>query len=122
MVVFALFGGKKPAGDVDVETILNELSVRDGKIIERDDITYVKSLALDSEGKNVDAVARELNKGNIVILNVRAISHNKLLLRGVVKDLRDASSGMNGDLARLSEDKIIILPGGMKVSQSEGSA
>jgi len=118
MVVFAIFGGKKSMGDVDVETILNELSVRDGKIIERDDITYVKSLTLDSEGKNVDAVLRELNKGNVVILNVHTVSHNKLLLRGVVKDLRDAASGMNGDLARLSEEKIIILPGGMKISQS----
>jgi SepF-like predicted cell division protein (DUF552 family) len=88
MVVFALFGSKKPVGDVDVETILNELSVREGKIIERDDVTYVKSLALDSEGKNVDAVMRELNKGNLVILNVHAVSHNKLLLRSVVKNLK----------------------------------
>jgi len=29
MVVFAFFGGKKPSGDINIENILNELSVRD---------------------------------------------------------------------------------------------
>lgn len=120
MVVFAIFGGKKPTDDINIEHVLNELSVREGKIIEREDVTYVKSVSLDSEGKNIGAILKELKKGNIVILNVKFMAHNKLLLRGVVKELRDACAEMNGDLARLSEEKIIILPGGMKISHAEG--
>jgi len=116
MIVFGIFGGKKSAADLNIEHVLNELSVRDGKVIERDDVKYVKSMTLDSEAKGIDKVLRELKKGNMVILNVRGISHNKLLLRGIVKELRDACVGMDGDIARISEEKIMILPGGMKVS------
>jgi hypothetical protein len=121
MIVFGIFGGKKQAGDTEIEHILNEMSIRDGKIIERDDMKYVKSMNLDREGKKIDAVMSELQKGNVVILNVREISHNKLLLREVVKNMRDACNGINGDLARLSEEKIILLPGGMKISQAESA-
>ncbi|MBM3309797.1 MAG: DUF552 domain-containing protein [Candidatus Altiarchaeales archaeon] len=119
MVVFGIFGGKKSSGDVNIEHVLNELSVRDGKVIERDDVKYVKSISLDSEAKNMDKVLRELRKGNVVILNVTEVSHNKLLLRDIVKELREASVGMDGDIARISQEKILILPGGMKVSHSE---
>ena len=96
------------------------MSVRDGKVIEREDMTYVKSMNLDSEGKAMPTVMKELQKGNVVILNVRGLSHNKLLLREVVKDLRGACTGFNGDLARISEEKIIVLPAGMKISHAEG--
>lgn len=120
MVVFGIFGDRKPAGDLDIERVLHEMSVREGKIIERDDLKYVKSINLDNEGKNLGVILKELQKGNVVILSVRAIAHNKLLLRGIVKELRDACTGINGDLAKLSEDKIIVLPGGMKISHSEG--
>lgn len=121
MVVFGIFGGKKTAGDTEIENILNEMSVREGRIIERDDVKYVKSMTLDREGRKMDSVVNELQKGNVVILNVREISHNKLFLRDVVKGLRETCTGLNGDLARLSEEKIILLPGGMKISHAESA-
>lgn len=121
MIVFGIFGGRKPAGDTEIERILNEMSIREGKIIERDDVKYVKPMSLDRDGKKMDAVLNELKKGNVVILDVREISHNKLFLRDLVKNLRETCTGINGDLARLSEEKIILLPGGMKVSQAESS-
>jgi SepF-like predicted cell division protein (DUF552 family) len=119
MIVFAFFGGKKPAGDVNIENLLGGLSVRDGKIIERDDVKYVKSVGLDADGKGMGSVLKELQKGNVVILNVQQLLHNKLLLRSVVKELRDNCVKIDGDLARLSEEKIILLPGGMKVTHAE---
>ena len=67
MVVFGIFGGKKPSGDVNIENILSEMSVREGKIIEREDMTYVKSINLDSDAKNIDAMVAELKKGNVAI-------------------------------------------------------
>jgi len=119
MIVFAVFGGKKPSGEVDIERVLSDMSIREGKIIEREDVRYVKSIPLESEGKNISSVLKELQKGNVVILNVQAMSHNKLLLRAVVKELREACTSLNGDLARISEEKIILLPSGMKISHVE---
>jgi len=101
--------------EIDIEDYLNDLSVRDGKIIESEDVTYVKPLDLDSDGKGVGNVLAELEKQNIVVLNVRGILNNKVLLKGIVKDLRDACIELDGDIGRVSEDKLLVVPQGMRI-------
>ena len=121
MVFKKLFSGGGGGGDsrgkeeIDIEEYLNDLSVRDGKIIESEDVTYVKPLDLDSDGKGVGNVLAELEKKNIVVLNVKNLLHNRVLLRGIVKDLRDACVEMDGDIGRISEDKLLIVPAGMRI-------
>lgn len=101
--------------EVDIEDYLNDLSVRDGKIIESDDITYVKPLELDSTGKGIGNVLAELEKKNVVVLNVKALQSNKVLLKSVVKDLREACMEMDGDIGRISDEKVLIVPHGMRI-------
>jgi len=103
--------------DLDIEEYLNELSVRDGRIIEEGDVTYVKPIDLDSDGKGVGNVLAELERGNIVVMNVRPLLQNKVLLRNVVKELRDSCAQMDGDLGRISEDKILVVPSGVRIVQ-----
>ena len=40
--------------ELDIETVLGEMSVREGKVIEREDVKYVKPLTLDSSGQGVE--------------------------------------------------------------------
>lgn len=101
--------------EIDIEDYLNDLSVRDGKIIENEEITYVKPLELSADGKGVGNVLAELEKSNIVVLNVRAIIGNKVLLKSIVKDIREACTDMDGDIGRVSEDKLLIVPSGMRI-------
>ncbi len=101
--------------EIDIEDYLNDLSVRDGKIIESEDVTYVKPLDLDSDGKGVGNVLAELEKNNVVVLNVKALMHNRTLLKGIVKDLRDACVEMDGDIGRVSDDKLLVVPAGMRI-------
>ncbi len=108
-------GGREVVDEVDIEDYLNDLSVRDGKIIESDDVTYVKPLDLDGTGKGIGNVLAELEKKNIVVLNVKALLGNKVLLKGVVKDLREACMEIDGDIGRISEEKILIVPQGMRI-------
>ena len=64
-----LFGkGKDAGGEIDIEDYLNELSIRDGKIVEQDDVTYVKPVMLDSEGKGIGTVIDELEKNNPALI------------------------------------------------------
>jgi uncharacterized protein len=107
------------SGEIDIEDYLNDLSVRDGKIIESEDITYVKPLSLDGDGKGIGNVLAELEKTNIVVLNVRNLLGNRTLLRNVIKDLRDACVDMDGDIGRVSEDKILVVPQGMRIVSKE---
>ncbi len=109
-------GGDAPRKDeIDIEDYLNDLSVRDGKIIESEDVTYVKPLDLDNDGKGVGNVLAELEKTNIVVLSIKNLHSNKTLLKSIVKDLRDACVEMDGDIGRISDDKLLIVPQGMRI-------
>ncbi|MFH1403655.1 MAG: cell division protein SepF [Candidatus Altiarchaeota archaeon] len=121
MVLDKLFGGgggRNPGGeDIDIEDYLNDLSLRDGKIVESEDITYVKPIDVDSDGKGLGNVLAELEKGNVVVLSLRSLMHNKSVLRSLVKELRDACLDMDGDIGRISEDKLLVVPSGMRIVQ-----
>ena len=116
-------GSGRPSGDdeIDIEEYLNELSVRDGRIIESEDITYIKPIDLDSDGKGLGNVLAELERSNIVVLNVKALLHNKVLLRNLIKELRDACVQMDGDIGRISEEKILVVPAGMRIMQKSSA-
>jgi len=115
---FGKFFGRKEEEediDIDIEDYLNELSMREGKIIEREDITYVKPIDMDKEGQSIDEVVNELKKNNIVVLNVRALMHDKILLRDIVNRLRDVCMEMDGDIGRISSEKVLLVPAGMRI-------
>ena len=125
MVFNKIFGqGKEelPAEDIDIEDYLNDLSIRDGKLIENEDTTYVKPLGIDGDGKGMGNVLAELEKNNIVVLSVRNLAHNKSLLKNMVKELRDACIEMDGDIGRISDDKLLLVPQGMRIVQKSQSA
>ncbi|MFC2162729.1 cell division protein SepF [Candidatus Altiarchaeota archaeon] len=122
MVFDKLFGGKVEAvgEDIDIEDYLNDLSLRDGKIVESEDVTYIKPLDLANDGRGVGNVLAELEKGNLVVLSVRGLLHNKTQLRQIVKELRDACIELDGDIGRISEDKLLVTPAGMRIVQRSG--
>lgn len=101
--------------DVDIEDYLNEMSIREGKIIEREDITYIKPIDLDNEGAGIEDAIRELEKNNIVVLNVKQLLHNKMLLRDIIKKLRDVCIEIDGDIGRISHEKILLVPTSMRI-------
>ena len=111
--------GKKKEEDIDIETYLRDLSIREGRIIESDDITYVKPIDLDPDGKTISSVLRELERKNIVILNVRALMPNKIALKEMIKQLKDSAIDLDGDIARLSDEKIIVVPSGVRIVHKE---
>ena len=116
MVFKKIFGRHEEEGeDIDIENYLNDLSIREGKIVEREDVTYVKPIDLDREGKGMGAVIKELEKNNIIVLNVRELLSNKILLRNVVKELRETCVDLDGDIGRISSEKILLVPAGMRV-------
>jgi SepF-like predicted cell division protein (DUF552 family) len=118
MVLKRIFGKREEAregGDIDIENYLSDLSIREGRIIEREDVTYVKPIDLDAEGKGIGMVIKELEKGNMVVLNIKDLLPNKLLLRNVVRELKETCSQLDGDIGRVSAEKILLVPNGMRI-------
>ena len=120
MVLKRIFGKKEEVkhtggADLDIENYMNDLGIKEGKFIERDDVTYVKPIDLDREGAGMGPVIKELEKGNIVILNIKAVMEDKGLLRNIIKEVKEATGDMEGDIGRLSNEKILLVPGGMRI-------
>lgn len=116
MAFMDFFGKKKDTGgDIDIEEHLKDLSIREGRIIESEDVVYVKPIEIDNEGKGVANVIKEIEKGNMVVLNIRALLNNKVGVKSVVKEIREAVVGMDGDLGKISDEKLLIVPTGMRI-------
>lgn len=117
-----LFRREGPAGgeDIDIENYLNEMNIREGKVIEREDITYVKPVDLTADGGGVDEAVKELEKHNIVVLNVKMLLPNKMLLRDTVQKLKDICIELDGDIGRISHEKILLVPASMRVVPRAG--
>ncbi|VVB53469.1 Cell division protein SepF [uncultured archaeon] len=129
MVFKKIFGGGggdpgkgKKSDDIDIEDYLNDLSIRDGRIIEQENIIYVKPVDLDADGKGVGLALKELEKHNIVVISIRPLLNKKQLLHDIIKELRDACTEMDGDIGRISEEKILLVPNGMRIVQKAEGA
>ncbi len=75
---------------------------------------YVKPIALQAES-DVKIVEDELQQKNIVLLNISPMARNPAKLKAAVNQLRSFTSGLNGDLARIDEDKILLTPHNVKI-------
>ncbi|OYT27343.1 MAG: hypothetical protein B6U97_01850 [Candidatus Altiarchaeales archaeon ex4484_96] len=100
--------------DINIEAYLSELDIREGKIIEREDVVYIKPVDIKGD-ESVEEVRAELDKNNIVVANVKSIISDKLLLREMVEKLKKAAMDVGGDLGRVSDKKILVVPPGMKI-------
>jgi SepF-like predicted cell division protein (DUF552 family) len=107
-----IFGGKSE--EPDIEEFLNSLGEEED-VEEEEAERYVKPIALQSS-QDYDKIMNELNKGNIVLLNIRPMStKNAIGLKDVVSRIKDAVLNMGGDIARITEFYILITPAGIKI-------
>lgn len=114
---FLGFEGGAPAGEktASLDEYLEGMGLHEGEILDEDKYTYVKSLSANSPDILADA-ERDLRKGNIVILDTETLSQtNRLSLKKLIMDLKALESDMDGDMGRISETKIIIVPGGFRI-------
>ncbi len=105
-------GGSERADEetVDLDEYLDGIGLHEGELLDEESYTYVKSLVATSPDVLVD-VAREVKKGNIVILDTESLSQtNRLSLKKLISDLKNLEGEINGDMGRISETKILIVP------------
>jgi SepF-like predicted cell division protein (DUF552 family) len=103
--------------DVDIEEYLNTLGVEEDDLLEEHADMWVKPIALE-QVIDVERVSNELRKGNIVLLNIEPLyKKNTIKLRQAVSELKGTIHSINGDIARLTEHRILITPSGVKISK-----
>lgn len=77
--------------------------------------TYVKSITL-RDTTDVEEIKRDVKKQNVVIVRVTPLAQKNIdELKKVVEDLYEFVQSIEGDIARLGEERIVITPPGVKV-------
>ncbi|MFA4907375.1 MAG: cell division protein SepF [archaeon] len=109
---------KNKSGDVDIEEFLNSLDVEEETMPDAD--VYVKPISLqhDSDGQ---AVVDEIKQGNIVLLNIGDLSkRNAVKLREMVSVIKGEVETIDGDIARISADRVLVTPARFKIIKRRG--
>lgn len=100
--------------EMDMEEVLNNLDVEEDTTYEDAD-ALVKPVNLASE-KDVEVALNELKQGNFILLNIGEMKkRNAMKLRELVGALKAQVEGINGDLALVSQEKILVTPSKIKI-------
>ncbi len=119
MGLFDKILGKGEQSDVpDLEEVMQSA---EGDAVSPPADFYVKRVDLRNEG-DADLVLKELGSKNIIILNVIPLSKQPNRLKGIVSKLKVHSGKINGDIALLSNDMIILTPSNVKIVKSKPKA
>lgn len=113
-----ILGGKsEPADTPDLE----ELMGTEGDVVSPPADFYVKRVELRNEGDG-DMALKELGSKNIIILNVVPLSKQPNRLKGILSKLKMHTGKINGDIALLTNDLVILTPSNVKIVKSKPKA
>jgi len=112
-----IFGKSEEPEVPDLEEVMNT----EGDAVSPPADFYVKRLDLRNEGDGELAV-KELTTRNIIILNVIPLSKQPNRLKGIIAKLKNHAGKINGDIALLSNDMILLTPANVKIVKSKPKA
>ena len=100
--------------EIDIEEFLNNLDAEDDDPYEDAD-AFVKPISLQSE-EDKNLVVEEAKKGNIILLNIADLSkRNAIKLKELVNGIKIGIEEIDGDIARITHDRIIVTPSKVKI-------
>jgi len=101
----------------NIEEYLDTLGIEEDDLLHEHADMWVKTLDLENVD-HVGTISGELKKGNIVLLNIEPLfKKNQIKLRQAVSEVKGIVTEIDGDIARLSEHKILLTPSGVKIAK-----
>lgn len=111
---------KKDEG-LDIDEFLNTFDAEADANAYDDADALVKSLVL-SEAEDCKAVMTEVKAGNIVLLNIEGLSkRNAMKLKELIGAIKTGVYEINGDIAKISDEKVLITPSKVKIVKKKGA-
>ncbi len=104
--------------ELDVEEYMNAAEMDDVDIMHEPAEHYVKPVALEQQ-EDVEQIKSELAQGNIVLMNIKEMSKRPNTLKSIVDDLKESVEKLNGDIARIDDDKILLTPKKIKIIKTK---
>lgn len=107
-----VFGKKE--NDEDIEEFLNTIDVEEESEYENAK-AFVKPLTLN-RSEDITVIINEAKQGNTVLLNISDLGkRNAVKLKELVTELRGKIHEINGDIARISPERVLITPTDVKI-------
>ena len=108
-----IFGKKQE--EIELDEFL--ASLEQGEEVLEEAKMYVKPIQLLSQ-KDVDVIIQELEKGNIVLINIKPLAaRNMMLVKELVGKVKEYVVEKGGDIARITEYHILVTPPGVKIAK-----
>lgn len=104
---------KKQEG-IDIEDFLNNLDAEDETLYENAD-AFVKPFTLSSETET-GSILKEAKEGNVLLLNIGDMSKkNAIKLKEIITKVKQGVEEIDGDIARISHDHVLVTPSKVKI-------
>ncbi len=100
--------------ELDVEEYMNSAEMENVDVMNEPADFYIKPVALRGE-EDVSLIQAELEKKNIILMNISEISKRPNTLKSLIDSLKDYVQKTNGDIARIDEEKILLTPAKVKI-------
>jgi uncharacterized protein len=77
-------------------------------------------IATVSDIKDSPKIKDEVYNGNIVIVDISRLKMDKIMYERVLKDLKEVTKDVNGDIIGLGDQRYVVLaPGGVRISRDK---
>jgi len=105
--------------EVDLEDFLNNLDeVEEETYDDADAFVKPMDLVVDAD---VDAIMKEVKDGNIALVNIADLSkRNAIKLKDLVGLLKSDIKAIDGDIARISQGRVLVTPSKVKIIKQKG--
>jgi SepF-like predicted cell division protein (DUF552 family) len=100
--------------ELNIEEFMSATEAEDVDVLHQQADFYVKPVTLQSDS-DVKVVEEELKQRNLILLNLTPMVRNPAKLKAAVNELKLFTNNINGDMARITEDKILLTPGNVKI-------
>ncbi|MCL5011649.1 MAG: cell division protein SepF [Candidatus Marsarchaeota archaeon] len=102
------------SSEMDVNEFMTARQAEEVDVMHQKADFYVKPIALQNEN-DTKIVKEELQAKNLVLLNIAPLTKNPAKLKTAVDELKTHARNINGDIARIDEDKILLTPTNVKI-------
>ena len=95
--------------ELDVEEYMNSEEMEDVDVLNEPADFYIKPVALKEEA-DIALIEGELDKKNIILLDISEMSKRPNTLKSSIGTLREYITKINGDIAQIDDNKVILTP------------
>ncbi|MCL4403615.1 MAG: cell division protein SepF [Candidatus Marsarchaeota archaeon] len=122
MGIFDRLGKSLGTGkDLDIEEYMGSAEMEDVDVMNEPADFYVKPINLQQES-DLQVIEEELGKKNIILLNISDIAKRPQTLKGIIDKLREHLGKINGDIAKIDPEKLLVTPARVKIIKSRKPA